>query len=100
LWLRILLPPFSETGKPEEFSVDDSQIDRAIRSLEEERRTKNKEQELSQKFKAHYATSVAAMILCFVINIFTGIAVFWSGYVAFALALFLLVHYASVRFAP
>ena len=42
LWLRILFPPFSDTGKPEEFGVDDEQIDRAIRSLEEERRTKKK----------------------------------------------------------
>ena len=42
LWLRILFPPFSDTGKPEEFGVNDAQIDRAIRSLEEERRTKKK----------------------------------------------------------
>jgi len=40
------------------------------------------------------------MILCFIINIFTGRAVFWSDYVASALGLFLLGHYASVRFAP
>ena len=102
-----------ESGKPEEavdhdellsigkeFGVDDARIDRAIRSLEEERRTKDKEQHLWQKFKAHCATSVAVMILCFTINIFTGMAVFWSGYITFALGLFLLGHYAGVRFAP
>ena len=100
MWLRILLPPFSETSKPEKFGVDDAQIDRAIRSLEEGHRTKDKEQHLWQKFKAHCATSVAAMILCFIINIFTGMAVFCSGYVASALGLFLLGHYAGVRFAP
>jgi hypothetical protein len=100
LWLRILLPPFSETGKPEKFGVDDAQIDRAIRSLEEAHRTKDKEQHLWQKFKAYCATSVAALILCFIINIFTGMAAFWSGYVASALGLFLLGHYAGVRFAP
>jgi hypothetical protein len=100
LWLRILFPPFRDTGKPEEFGVDDAQIDRAIRSLEEERRTKKKEQNFWQKFKDHCATSVAVMILCFIINVFTGMAVFWSGYVAFALGLFLLGHYASVRFTP
>jgi hypothetical protein len=83
-----------------EFGVEDAQIDRAIRSLEEERRTKDKEQHLWQKFKAHCMTSIAVMILCFIINIFTGMAVFWSSYVAFALGLFLLGHYAGVRFAP
>ena len=100
MWLRILLPPFSETGKPEKFGVDDAQIGRAIRSLEEGHRTEDKDQHLWQKFKAHCATSVAAMILCFIINIFTGVAVFCSGYVASALGLFLLGHYAGVRFAP
>lgn len=100
LWLRILLSPFSEPGKPREFGVGDAQIDRAIRSLEEEHRSKGTEQHLWQKFEAHCATSVAAMILCFIINIFNGMAVFWSGYVASALGLFLLGHYAGVRFAP
>lgn len=102
-----------ESGKPEEavdhdellsigkeFGVDDAQIDRAIRSLEEERRTKDKEQHLWQKFKAHCATSVAVMALCVIINVFTGMAVFWSGYVVLGLGLFLLGHYAGVRFAP
>ena len=102
-----------ESGKPEEavdhdellsigkeFGVDDAQIDRAIRSLEEERRTKDKEQHIWQKFKAHCATSIAVMVLCLIINIFTGMAVFWSGYVAFALGIFLLGHYAGIRFAP
>ena len=59
-----------------------------------------KEQNLWKKFKVQCATSVAVMILRFIINIFTGMAVFWSGYVAFALGLFLLAHYASVRFTP
>jgi len=102
-----------ESGKPEEavdhdellsigkeFGVDDGQIDRAIRTLEEERRTKDKEQQLWQKFKAHCATSVAVMVLCVIINIFTGMAAFWSGYVVLGLGLFLLGHYAGVRFAP
>lgn len=102
-----------ESGKPDEavdhdellsigkeFGVDDAQIDRAIRALEEERRTKDKEQHLWQKFKAHCATTVAVVVLCVIINIFTGMAVFWSGYVAFGLGLFLLGHYAGVRFAP
>ena len=86
--------------KPENFGVDDAQIDRAIRSLEEGHRIKDIEQHFWLKFKVHYATSVAAMILCFNINIFTDMAVFWSGYVAFALGLFLLGHYTGVRFAP
>lgn len=83
-----------------EFGVDDAQIDRAIRSLEEERRTKDKEQHLWQKFKAHCMASVAGMVLCVIINIFTGMAVFWSGYVVLGLGLFLLGHYAGVRYAP
>lgn len=102
-----------ESGKPDEavdhdellsigkeFGVDDAQIDRAIRSLEEERRTKDKEQQLWQKFKAHCFTSVAVMAVCVIINVFTGMAVFWSGYVVLGLGLFLLGHYAGVRFAP
>jgi len=83
-----------------EFGVDDAQIDRAIHSLEEERRTKDKEQHLWQKFKAHCATSIAVMVLCVIINIFTGMAVFWSGYVVLGMGLFLLGHYAGVRYAP
>ena len=59
-----------------------------------------KEQNLWKKFKVQCATSVAVMILRFIINIFTGMAVFCSGYVASALGLFLLGHYAGVRFAP
>lgn len=83
-----------------EFGVDDAQIDRAIRSLEEERRTKDKEQHLWQKFKAHCMTSVAVMVLCVFINIFTGMAVFWAGYVVLGMGLFLLGHYAGIRYAP
>ncbi|PCI77354.1 MAG: hypothetical protein COB20_08370 [SAR86 cluster bacterium] len=102
-----------ESGKPEEavdheellsigreFGVDNTQIDRAIHSLEEERRTKDKEQHLWQKFKAHCMTSVAIMALCVFINIFTGMAVFWAGYVVLGMGLFLLGHYAGVRYAP
>ncbi len=83
-----------------EFGVDDARIDRAIRMLEEQRRTKDKEQHLWQKFRAHCATSVAVMTLCVAINIFTGMAVFWSGYVLLGMGLFLLGHYAGVRYAP
>jgi len=83
-----------------EFGVDDAQIDRAIRSLEKERRTKDKEQQLWQKFKAHCMASIAVMVLCVIINIFTGIAVFWSGFVVLGMGLFLLGHYAGVRYAP
>lgn len=83
-----------------EFGVDDEQIASAIRSLEEERLTKDKEQELWLKFKAHCAASVFVMVLCVIINIFTGMAVFWSGYVVLGMGLFLLGHYAGVRYAP
>lgn len=83
-----------------EFGVDDAQIDRAIRSLEAERRTKDKEQHLWLKFKAHCASSVAVMALCVIINLFTGMAVFWSGYVVLGMGLFLLGHYAGIRYAP
>jgi hypothetical protein len=48
LWLKILFPPFSDTGKPEKFGVDDAKIDRAIRSLEEERRTKKRTKSLEK----------------------------------------------------
>jgi len=83
-----------------EFGVDDEQIDLAIRSLEAERRTKDQEQQLWLKFKAHCAISVGVMVLCVIINLFTGMDVFWSGYVLLGMGLFLLGHYAGVRFAP
>lgn len=83
-----------------EFGVDDARIDRAIRSLEEERRTKDKEQHLWLKFKAHCASSVGVMVLCVIINLFTGMDVFWSGYVLLGMGLFLLGHYAGIRYAP
>jgi len=83
-----------------EFGVNDAQIERAIGLLEVERQTKDKEQQLWQKFKAHCATSIAVMVLCVTINIFTGMAVFWSGYVVLGMGLFLLGHYAGIRYAP
>ncbi len=83
-----------------EFGVDDARIDRAIRSLEEERRARDKEQHLWQKFRAHCAASVAVMGLCVIVNLFTGMSSFWAGYVVLGMGLFLLGHYAGVRYAP
>lgn len=83
-----------------EFGVDDAQIDQAIHLLAQERQTRDKEQQLWFKFKAHCAISIAVMMLCVIINLFTGMATFWAGYVIFGMGLFLLGHYAGVRYAP
>ncbi|GJM13406.1 MAG: hypothetical protein DHS20C12_18090 [Pseudohongiella sp.] len=109
----IRLSLLDESGDPEEavdhdellsigkeFGVDDAQIDRAIRQLEQQRQTKDKEQHLWFKFRAHCATSVGVMLLCVVLNIFTGMEEFWSGYVVLGMGLFLLGHYAGIRYAP
>lgn len=83
-----------------EVGVSDEQIDRAVNLLEKEQLTKDKEQGLWLKFKAHCVIFGCVNVLLLLINIFTGTAVFWSGYILFGTGLFLLGHYAGIRYAP
>lgn len=83
-----------------EVGVDQEQIDRAAQLLEDEHHTKEKERLLWLRFKTHCISFVIVNVLCLSINIFTGTETFWAGYVLFGMGLFLLGHYAGLRFAP
>lgn len=83
-----------------EVGVSQEQIDRAVGLLEDEHQTKDKERLLWLRFKGHCFTFVFVNLLCISINIFTGTESFWAGYVLFGTGLFLLGHYAGLRYAP
>ncbi|MFT6092308.1 MAG: hypothetical protein ACJA2Q_000191 [Pseudohongiellaceae bacterium] len=83
-----------------EVGVGQAQIDRAVGLLEDEHQTKDKERLLWLRFKGHCFTFVLVNLLCIFINIFTGTESFWAGYVLFGTGLFLLGHYAGLRYAP
>lgn len=83
-----------------EMGVDQAQIDRASSLLEDEHQTKEKERLLWLKFRGHCISFVMVNLLCLSINIFTGTETFWAGYVLFGTGLFLLGHYAGLRYAP
>lgn len=83
-----------------EMGVSQDQIDRASSLLEDEHQTKEKEKLLWLKFRGHCISFVFINLLCLSINIFTGTGEFWAGYVLFGTGLFLLGHYAGLRYAP
>ncbi len=83
-----------------EVGVSDEQIDRAVHLFEGEQKAKDKENELWLKFKAHVALFVGVNFLCILINLLTGIEYFWAAYVLLGMGLFLLGHYAGLRYAP
>ena len=83
-----------------EVGVSDEQIDIAVRLLEEEQQTSDKERLLWLKFKTHTVVFVGVNLLCITINLLTGVNVFWSGYVLITMGIFLLAHYAGLRYAP
>lgn len=81
--------------------VDVDQVDRAVELLEEEQRTREKEQKLWLRFKAHALLFAAVTLLLIVINLFGGgTESFRSMYVVFGWGLFVLGHYAGLRYAP
>lgn len=103
----------NEAGKPDntidhdelisigkEVGVSDEQIDIAVQLLEEEQQTKDKERLLWLRFKTHTAVFFGVNLLCIAINLATGTEVFWAGYVLLGMGLFLLGHYAGLRYAP
>jgi len=83
-----------------EVGVSQDQIDRAVVLLEDEHQTKDKERLLWLRFKGHCLTFAFVNLLCVSINIFTGTESFWAGYVLFGTGLFLIGHYAGLRYAP
>lgn len=83
-----------------EVGVSDEQIDIAVRLLEQEQQTNDKDRLLWLKFKTHTVVFVGVNLLCITINLLTGSDVFWSGYVLITMAIFLLAHYAGLRYAP
>ena len=83
-----------------EMGVDKDQINRAVHLLEEEQLAHDKESELYVRFKTHGVLFIAVNLLCVSINVLGNSSTFWSMYVLFGWGLFLLGHYAGLRYAP
>ena len=83
-----------------EVGVTDAQIDLAVELLQEQQSAKDKEHVLWARFQAHAAIFVVINVFLFVLNLMTGMDTFWVGYVVLTWGLFLLGHYAGVRYAP
>ena len=83
-----------------EVGVSDEQIDIAVRLLEQEQQSNDKDRLLWLKFKTHTVVFVGVNLLGITINLHPGSDVFWSGYVLITMAIFLLGHYAGLRYAP
>ncbi len=83
-----------------EMGVEEGQIGHAVHLLEEEQRTKDKERSLWVRFKAHCIIFAVVNVLCIGLNLISGDEVFWAGYMFFGWGLFLLGHYAGLRYAP
>ncbi|MFT5937888.1 MAG: hypothetical protein ACI85S_002964, partial [Pseudohongiellaceae bacterium] len=83
-----------------EVGVSQEQIIHAVALLEDEHQTKDKERLLWLRFKGHCFTFVFVNLVCVSINVLIGTESFWAGYVLFGTGLFLLGHYAGLRYAP
>lgn len=84
----------------QEVGVDSARIDRAVDLLEDEQAARDKERYLWSRFHTHFILFIAVNLFCVVINVFDGSSTFWSLYVIFGWGLFLLGHYAGLRYAP
>jgi len=80
--------------------VTSDQIDHAVYMLQEAQQTRDKERSLWLRFKAHALLFAAINLLLIAINLLTGSDTFWAMYSVFGWGLFLLGHYAGLRFAP
>lgn len=80
--------------------VSNEQIDRAVFMLQEEQQTREKERGLWLRFKAHALVFAGVNLLLVAINLISGSATFWALYSIFGWGLFLLGHYAGLRYAP
>lgn len=83
-----------------EVGVDRDDVDRAVEMLEEEQVSKDKAAYLWSRFRTHSILFIGVNLLCITINVMTNTTVFWSMYVLFGWGLFLLGHYAGLRYAP
>ena len=80
--------------------VTSDQIDHAVYMLQEAQQTRDKERSLWLRFKAHALLFAAVNLLLIAINLLTGSDTFWAMYSVFGWGLFLLGHYAGLRYAP
>ena len=80
--------------------VTSDQIDHAVYMLQEAQQTRDKESSLLLRFKAHALLFAAVNLLLIAINLLTGSDTFWAMYSVFGWGLFLLGHYAGLRYAP
>lgn len=83
-----------------DMGVEREQVDRAVQLLEEEQQTRDKEQYLWQRFRSHALVFAATNLFLVTLNIFGDSDSFWSLNVIFGWGLFLLGHYAGLRYAP
>lgn len=83
-----------------EVGVTAAQIDQAVHLLEEQQKTRDKEKLLWVRFKARCGSFICVTSFCILVNLITGTDVFWAGYLLFGWGLFLLSHYAGLRYAP
>lgn len=83
-----------------EVGVDAENVDRAVHLLEEEQSARDKEQYLWSRFRTHCILFIGVNLLCIAINVLSNSDTFWSMYVLFGWGLFLLGHYAGLRYAP
>jgi len=80
--------------------VNSEQIDRAVFMLQEEQQTREKERDLWQQFKGHVMVFAGVNLLLIAINLISGSDTLWALYSIFGWGLFLLGHYAGLRYAP
>ncbi len=80
--------------------VAEEQIESAIGMLQERQATKDKEAYLWVRFKTHCILFVGFNLFFVTINLFSNPTYFWSLYTLFGWGLFLLGHYAGLRYAP
>ena len=83
-----------------DLGVSPEAIDRSILLLEQQQDSKNQDKQLWAKFRAHCMIFVSVSLAALIINLLAGLENFWSGYIIVAMGLFLLGHYAGLRFAP
>lgn len=83
-----------------EVGVDRDDVDRAVELLEDEQLAKDKADYLWSRFRTHSILFIGVNLLCIIINVMTNTTVFWSMYMLFGWGLFLLGHYAGLRYAP
>ena len=80
--------------------VDSDRIDHAVQLLEEELQTRDKERALWARFKGHAQLFAGINLLLITVNLLSGSNSFWAMYVTFGWGMFLLGHYAGLRYAP